>query len=317
MSSKKTIDFVSKRKIFFIISAAVIAITIIFALIFGVKVDIQFKGGTMITYGYTGEISTDAVAATVSSTGAPTPNVTTGTSLNGGLQTLVVSFATDNKMDEEQIAEIEEALVTAYPEAQITGLDVTNVSATAGTQFFLKCFVAVIVAFILLVIYIAFRFKKISGWSAGVIAIICLLHDVIMVFAVFVFCRLSLDANFMAVILTILGYSINNTIIIYDRIRENRAKYGNKISNRELVNMSITQTLTRSIITTLTTFAAMVTVSIVATVMGVTSILSFSFPLSIGILVGFYSSICLAGPAWILWQEKKAARITTSASKKD
>lgn len=160
----------------------------------------------------------------------------------------------------------------------------------------------------LLVIYIAFRFKKIGGWSAGIIAICCLLHDVIMTYAVYVFCGMSLDSNFMAVILTLLGYSINNTIIIYDRLRENRAKYGDRLDLRDLVNLSINQTLSRSIITTATTVMAMLSISVVCSLMGVTSILTFSIPLAVGMLVGFYSSLCLAGPLWIWWQERKGKK---------
>ena len=119
---------------------------------------------------------------------------------------------------------------------------------------------------------------------------------------------MALDSNFMAVILTLLGYSINNTIIIYDRLRENRAKYGTKMSDRELVNLSINQTMARSIITTATTVTAMIAISVVCTLMGVTSIISFSLPLAIGMLVGFYSSVCLAGPIWIWWKERKTKK---------
>ncbi len=119
---------------------------------------------------------------------------------------------------------------------------------------------------------------------------------------------MALDSNFMAVILTLLGYSINNTIIIYDRLRENRAKHGGKLSDRELVNLSINQTLSRSIITTATTVTAMISIAIVCSVQGVTSILSFAVPLAIGMLVGFYSSLCIAGPIWIWWQERKNAK---------
>ena len=217
----------------------------------------------------------------------------------------MLSFAADEKMDDDMLTAISDKLIEAYPENEIINIDNTNVSASAGSQFFISCLVAVVVAFVLLVVYIAFRFKKIGGWSAGIIAIFCLLHDVILTYAVYVFCGMALDSNFMAVILTLLGYSINNTIIIYDRLRENRAKYGKKLSDRGLVNLSINQTLTRSVITTATTVAAMMCIVVVCSLMGVTSILSFAIPLAFGMLVGFYSSLCLAGPLWIWWQDRK------------
>lgn len=301
-------DFVSKRKVFCIISAAVIVLTFICTFVFGVKVDIRFKGGSMLTYSYSGEITDADIAATKSAIAAlgdvPEVSITTGTSFTGGLNTMVVSFAADEKMDDDKLNEINDAVENALPEKGVQNIDTTNVSATSGTSFLISCLIAVGAAFILLTVYIAFRFQKIGGWKAGVIAIICLLHDVAITYAVFVFGRMSLDSNFMAVILTLLGYSINNTIIIYDRLRENRAKYGKKLTDAQLVNLSINQTLPRSIITTATTVAAMVSVSVVCALMGVTSILSFSIPLAIGMLVGFYSSVCLAGPLWIWVQER-------------
>ncbi|MDE7229836.1 MAG: protein translocase subunit SecF [Oscillospiraceae bacterium] len=303
--AKTNADFVSKRKIFVIISASVFALTVLFSFILGVNVDIRFKGGTIITYSYEGTVDTNSIKSTVESLGTPRATVTTGTSFTGNLNTISLSFAADEKMDDQMLEKLSDKLKETYPDNKITNLDTTNVSASAGSQFFISCLIAVVVAFVLLVIYIAFRFKKIGGWSAGVIAIFCLLHDVVMTYAVYVFCGMSLDSNFMAVILTLLGYSINNTIIIYDRLRENRAKYGSRTSDRDLVNLSINQTLSRSIITTATTVMAMLSISVVCSLMGVTSILTFSIPLAVGMLVGFYSSLCLAGPLWIWWQERK------------
>lgn len=305
---KTNFDFVGKTKIFVIISAVLIAATVAGTFIMGVDVDIRFKGGTMITYSYEGEIDTNEVKAQVESLGTTKATVTTGTSFTGNLNTVVVSFAADEKMDDDMLIKVSEHLKKTFPDNKIENMDTTNVSASAGTQFFISCLVAVVIAFVLLVVYIAFRFKKIGGWSAGVIAIICLLHDVVLTYAVYVFGGMALDSNFMAVILTLLGYSINNTIIIYDRLRENRAKYGGKFSDRELVNLSINQTLSRSVITTATTVSAMISVSIVCALMGTTSILSFSIPLAIGMLVGFYSSLCLAGPIWIWHQERKSKK---------
>lgn len=302
---KTNFDFVRKTKVFVITSAVLIAATVAGTFIKGVDVDIRFKGGTMITYSYEGEINTNDIKSQVESLGTPKATITTGTSFTGNLNTIVVSFAADEKMDDDMLRNVSDHLEKSFPDNNIKNMDTTNVSASAGTQFFISCLVAVVVAFVLLVIYIAFRFKKIGGWSAGVIAIICLLHDVVLTYAVYVFGGMALDSNFMAVILTLLGYSINNTIIIYDRLRENRAKYGGKFSDRELVNLSINQTLSRSIITTATTVAAMISVSIVCALTGTTSILSFSVPLAIGMLVGFYSSLCLAGPLWIWHQERK------------
>lgn len=316
VKAKTNIDFVGKRKIFVIISAAAFALTIAFSFILGVQVDIRFKGGTILTYSYEGEISTNDVKSTVEALGTPRASVTTGTSFTGGLNTIVISFAQDERMDSDMLEKVNNTLTEAYSANSVENIDTTNVSAAAGSQFLVSCVIAVAAAFVLLVIYIAFRFKKIGGWSAGIIAICCLLHDVILTYAVYVFSGMSLDSNFMAVILTLLGYSINNTIIIYDRLRENRAKFGGKMSDRELVNLSINQTLSRSIITTATTVTAMISIAIVCSLQGVTSILSFAIPLAFGMLVGFYSSLCLAGPLWIWHQERKAKKYGSAKAAK-
>ena len=312
LPEKTGVDFVSRTKVFAIISAAVIALTVIFTFVLGVKVDIRFKGGSMLTYSYTGVITeedTAKVAAEVKSLdNVPEATVTTGTSFTGGLNTMVVSFASDEKMDDDTLNAINAKVMAALPDNNIENVDTTNVSASSGSSFMISCVIAVAVAFVLLAVYIAFRFKKIGGLSAGIIAIICLLHDVAITYAVYVFGGMSLDSNFMAVILTLLGYSINNTIIIYDRLRENRAKYGTKFTDSELVNLSINQTIPRSIITTATTVCAMISVSIVCALMGTTSILTFSIPLAIGMLVGFYSSVCLAGPIWIWVQNHRSKK---------
>ena len=309
VKAKTNIDFVGRTKVFVGIAGGCLALTLILSFVLGVDVDIRFQGGTMITYSYSDTdssvLSAEDVKKTVEALGTPRATVTTGTSLAGDLQTLVVSFAADEKMDDAMLESISDKLAEAYPDNAVTNVDTTNVSASAGSQFFISCLIAVVAAFVLLVVYIAFRFKKIGGWSAGVIAIFCLLHDVILTYAIYVICGMPLDSNFMAVVLTLLGYSINNTIIIYDRLRENRARYGKKMSDPQLVNLSINQTLSRSIITTATTLVSMICVAVVCAVMGVTSIMSFALPLSFGMAFGFFSSLCLAGPIWIWWNKRR------------
>lgn len=300
---KTNFNFVKHTKVFVSISAVILLVTLVFSFIQGPEIDIRFKGGTMVTYSYDGEVDTDDIAATVKELGTPTPTVTTGTSFTGDLNTINISFVADEKMDDEMLSKVTDTLIATYPDNHIENIDTTNVSASSGSRFVVNCVVAVAIAFVLLVIYIALRFKNIGGWSSGVIAIICLLHDVSISYAVYLFSGMPLDANFMAVVLTLLGYSINNTIIIYDRLRENRARYGS-VPDSELVNLSINQTLSRSVITTVTAASSMVVVCIVSWLTGVTSIISFAVPLAIGMGVGFYSSVCLAGPIWIWWKTR-------------
>ena len=281
---KKEFDFIAKRKIFFTISIILIAVSILSSFIFGVDLDIQFKGGTIINYAYDGDIDvTEFTSKASEALDGITVNAATGTDFTSNRNSITLSLITKSGLTSEK------------------QFDLTN---TAGSEFFKKCLVAVGFASVVLIIYIAFRFKKISGWSAGVIAVLALLHDIIVTYGTFVICRMEIDANFMAVVLTILGYSINNTIVIYDRIRENERLYGKKKSRNEIVNMSINQSMTRSIHTTVSTLIAMVVITVVALAERVDSIISFSFPLIIGIISGFYSSVCLAGPLWTWLNEK-------------
>ena len=199
-------------------------------------------------------------------------------------------------------------LTEKYADNNLELIESTDVSPSAGKEFFSKCIVAAVFAAIVLIIYIAVRFKNIGGWLAGVCAVAALLHDIIVVYGTFIVCGMEIDANFMAVVLTIFGYSINSTIVIYDRIRENQKLYGKKFSLGELTNLSVNQSMTRSINTNVTTVSAMIVISIVAMVYGVNSIISFSFPMTMGLISGAYSSTCIAGPLWVWLEEKKAGK---------
>lgn len=307
MANKKEFDFLKNKKVFFIIPVAIAVITIITALVIGVPVDIEFKGGTMLTYSYDGTINPNDVKAEVEKLNLGTVGVTTGSAFGSDMETVQVSFASDSGLTADVQAEVSDNLQTAFAGNNLVLVNSQDVNPSSGFSFFLKCFVAVAFSFVLLIIYIAFRFKNIGGVSAGAFALVALANDVFMVFASFVFLRLPIDANFMAVILTILGYSINNTIVLYDRVRENRKLYGKKLTINELVNKSINQSLTRSIKTTITTAIAVLSMCVVALIFGVESIISFVLPMFIGLLAGCYSSIFIAGPLWTVWKNRKNA----------
>lgn len=188
-------------------------------------------------------------------------------------------------------------------------VDSQSVESSMGWKFFLKCMVAVAIACLLMVVFVAFRFKKIGGWSAGVMALVALFHDVLMIYFTFVILRMPLDSNFIAVTLMILGYSLNDTIVIYDRVRENRNRMGGKkINYTELFNKSGTQVFRRTLCTSITTLAAILAVLICAVVFNIQSVVTFALPMMVGVISGCYSSICIAGPLWVLWQNHKLAK---------
>ena len=308
---KKVLRPNSHRKLFYGISCGLIAVFAAVTVIVGLNVAIEFKGGTIITYTYEGNVATGDVEQLVADTIGENAIVTEGEDFSSGKQTLKLSFSSDEGISSDKQTQLTNAMNEKFADNSIEVLESTDVAASNGIEFFFKCLVAVVFALIITVIYIGFRFRKIGGLSAGCFAVLALIHDMCMVYGTFVLCRFDINANFMAVLLTILGYSINATIIVYDRIRENRKLHGRKYSIEELVDMSITQTLGRSIHTTVTTVLAMTTVCIVCAIWGITSIMSFAFPLIIGMVAGVYSSNCIAPTLWVLWQKHKEKKHPT------
>ena len=315
----KTSDFVGNRKKFYILSSALILIVILFSFIFGVQLDIQFKGGTILEYIYSGDIDTSKVDSITEETTGMGASIQTANNTLTGQTTLVITLPTSNGLSAESQNAITDALKQEFPDNSVEVLEISNVDAAIGREFLMKCLVAVAAAFVLIIIYIALRFRKIGGLSAGVMGVLALLHDALMVFGVFVIFRIPLDDNFIAVVLMILGYSINDTIVIYDRIRENKRLLGPKASIAELVNISINQSLTRSLNTSIATIIALSTICVVTIVCGVSSIVSFAFPMLVGMISGVYSTIFIAGPLWVTWleyKEKKAQQNKNSGKGK-
>lgn len=304
--SKKTFnfDFIKNRKTYFTISVILMAVCILSTFVFGAKLDIQFKGGTIITYLYDGTIDTaqfesDATEAL----GGINVSSTVGTDFNTGKNNIQLSLLSNSGLTADKQIVLTDTLEEKYADNALELVESTDVSPSAGREFFAKCLVAAFFSALVLIIYIAVRFKNIGGWLAGVCAVIALIHDVVVVYGTFIIFRMEIDANFMAVVLTILGYSINSTIVIYDRIRENM-ELNKKAGRGEMTSLSINQSLTRSFNTSITTIIAMLVVTIVAKVYGVDSIISFSFPMMLGLISGTYSSICISGPLWVLLEEK-------------
>lgn len=307
VSPKKDYDFCSKKKMILGIVIGVVVAIILGAVIRGVKLAIEFKGGTIITYTYQGDIDSGAVAGTVKDVIGTTVTVRTGESLDTGAKQVTISFTSNDGLTADKQTALTEALKTNFAENNLEIYDSNDVAPSSGREFLLKCLVAVIFAAIVVIIYIAIRFRNIGGWSAGVCSIFALTHDIMVAVAATILFGFKFDSNIVAVILTILGYSINNTIVIYDRIRENR-KLMPKASLTELINASCSQSLTRSIRTSITTIGTMLVVTIVVLVRGYDSLLTFSVPLMFGLISGTYSSLFVAPVTWSWWMNKRAKK---------
>ena len=302
------INFIGNRKKFYTFSCALIAIVLVFCAVFGVKMDVEFKGGSMVTLSYEGDVDLPSLKSEIGSQlGQNDLTLQTGSDISGN-QTLTVTLPGSQTLTTEQLDDMLTAINEAHPENNFEQNEVSNVNATIGKEFLLKSLVALVAACVLILAYVAFRFRKIGGLKAGSTAIVALLHDMFVVFGVFVILRIPLNGNFIAAVLTILGYSINDTVVIYDRIRENSALYSKKqMGLAELVNLSVNQSFSRSLMTSITTCLALGVVCVVSVIYRLDSIYTFAFPLLFGMVSGVYSTICIATPLWVDWKSKKKA----------
>jgi len=320
---KKSVDFLSKGKIFVIISALVIVGGI--AVMIGYKVktgnalaySLEFLGGTSTTATLNEDLSLEQIDEKI------TPNIEKITG-DGNVQVTKVEGSNEiivktRTLNEDERSQLSDLFTGEYnvDEGTITS---ETISATVSGEMRRNSIISVTIAVICMLIYIWFRF---SDYRFGLSSVLALLHDVLVVLAFYAIARVSVSSTFIACMLTIVGYSINATIVIFDRIRENKKdaadklriaasrrrkqKDGNseEITIKDIVNTSITQTLSRSIFTSLTTFAMVLMLYI----LGVTSIREFALPLMIGIVCGCYSSICLAGFFWYTMRKKNGTKI--------
>ena len=316
MKLKKQFDFIKNRRYIFAVSIGLLLIGLIFNFIFGTDLDIQFKGGTMVSYTYNGTIDVNEADQVVQDAIGMAVNVQTSEDRMTESQKLVVNLANDTELTTDQMDAMNAALSQAFSDTGIEFLQANSVNPTMGQEFFQKSMVAVALAALLMILYIGIRFRKIGGLSAGVTAVLALLHDIALVYFTFIVLQIPLNDSFIAAALTILGYSINGTIVVYDRIRENRRLMGPKAGIDEVVNLSINQSLSRTINTTISTVIAVGTVSVFAVIYNISSILSFSVPMLVGIIAGCYSSTCVTGPLWVMWKQFREKKLHKEAEAK-
>jgi len=296
---RKPIDFLSKKGVFFGVSAALIIAGFV---VMGVNkanmgdilnYSLEFKGGTATTVTFNEYMTLDEATANV----VPLIEEVTGSAVQvqNVQDTNEIIFKT-NTLTVDQREALNETLIEqfAVEESMITS---ETISSTISDEMKSDTIIAVIVAIIGMLLYIRIRFKD---FRFGISSIVALAHDVLVVLAFYAVAKVSVGNTFIACMLTIVGYSVNATIVIFDRVRENMAVMARKDALKDVVNKSITQTLSRSIFTSLTTFVMVACLY----VLGVTSIRDFALPLMVGIICGAYSSVCIAGGMWFVLREK-------------
>lgn len=297
---RKTINFLSKKAVFFTISIALIAAGFV---IMGVNKNttgsalnysLEFVGGTSTNITFSEDMPIEEIDSTI----VPAIEEITG---DGNVQTQKVAGTNEVifKTRTLTVAEREEfnAVMTDRFSADAEKITTQTISSTISKEMQSDATVAILIATVFMLLYIWFRFKDIRFGASAVLALV---HDVLIVLAFYALAKVSVSSTFIACMLTIVGYSINATIVIFDRIRENTAAMGKKEDLKDVVNTSISQTLTRSIFTSLTTFFMVASLY----VFGVTSIREFALPLMVGIVCGTYSSVCITGALWYVLRTK-------------
>lgn len=311
------VNLYSKRYYFFILSALIIIAGLVsYIVLGGFKLDIQFEGGTvlelranegMFTEDNTQDLQ-NKIAEFVTETLNKPAYVQKSSQFdigsgNKSYDVIKISIGSADTLTNTELTKIEEAVINEYKlTAEDPVISEESVEPFIGKEIMQNGLRAVGIAFVLIILYVWYRFRMMSGLSAGVFAVVGVLHDALVMTAVYLIFQIPVNESFIAAILTVVGYSMNDTIIIYDRIREN-SRLLRKVPLPELVNQSIMQTLNRSINTVVTALIAITTVYIFAKVNGIVSIEEFSFPLIVGLAAGCYSSIFVTSPLYVMWKE--------------
>lgn len=297
--TEMNIDFVGRYKIFAAISLVIIIAGLLVMILQGLNLGIDFKGGTTIYVNIGKPYSPDDIRDILSSEGIDATVMQVG----------------DNKQDAiirmrhmENQEEIQKRLIARLKEKyDLTDerFSIDTVGPTIGKDLTRNAILATVISWVGILIYVGIRFE----FKSGVAAIVALIHDVLIMVSVVALLRTQINSTFVAAVLTIIGYSINDTIVIFDRVRENQKKFGSKLSRAEIVNRSINESLNRTINTFLTTLFTVTALY----VLGVESIKEFSLPILVGLVAGTYSTIFIAGPLWAEWNERTDRRKLAAA----
>lgn len=284
--------------------AGIVVIGLIFALIFGgLNLGIDFTGGSIITVNMGGTFNSEDVRAAVSASPDISGAVSVVSSGDGMTQAVIrVQESGDKSSTDSLVDSIMQQINAKWPGATFGGRD--SVGAIASSELIANAIYAVLIASVLILLYIWWRFELYSGIGA----VLAVVHDIIVMTAVMAIFRVTIDSAFIAACLTIIGYSINDTVILFDRMRENLATLNpREITKAQIIDRSVKETLGRTINTSVTTLIMIVCLY----VFGVQTIKDFAFPIIIGIVAGTFSSIFVAAPIWILMAEKFAHKKKT------
>jgi preprotein translocase subunit SecF len=296
---KKELDFVHLSKYFYIFSIVLTVMGLVFLGFLGLNYSVDFKAGSNVDVSLSKNLTLEQIQPAISNLGiSHEPNITLGDKR--------VNLRYDAVIDENQDAALKAAITKLDDKASF---EVNTVDTEMAKELARNAIYAVLISCLGIIIYVSIRFE----WRFALAAIVALIHDAFMVVAIFSILRLEVDLTFIVAVLTIIGYSINDTIVIFDRIREN-LRFGKQKTYEDLkalVNKSVAQTLMRSLYTAFTVFIA----AFFLLILGGESIRMFSLAMVIGLLFGAYSSIFIASPLWLLLKKRQKTSVKSSPEK--
>lgn len=304
----KQFDILKYRNYGFLFSTVLIVGMMIVFFIQGVRLDISFQGGTRMTL--------ETTAAVNAEDAANLAKQVTGREINGSItksyasegenrqvEMLRLDVAGSEPLSEEEVTKVRDAVAAQFPVKLDSSKNETlSIAPSIGKETLERGVLAIVISSLLILLYVGLRFAIMAGFSAGFTAVLALIHDSLIIFGVYVVFRLPLNDGFIAAVLTIIGFSVNDTIIMYDRIRENTTLM-RKHSRYDIINTSVKQTLSRSIYTTVTVLACLFIMAIFASVYNIGSLKDFSISLTAGMVSGTYSSLFIAVPLYYMIRE--------------
>ena len=313
----KSFNFIKHQYKFFAISAVIILIGIVFFFINGINLDVQFSGGTRILIETNGEVDVpkaeaaveEAVGKSVTAQMQKTNNPTEGEKT---IYMLRLDIASSETLTDDERTAVVNTVTQNFDVKEGGNQEMLSVKPSIGQETLMNGLKATFIASVLIILYVTWRFSAMHGFAAAITALVALVHDILVVFALYTVFKLPLGEVFISAILTIIGYSLNDTIIIYDRIREN-SKLMRKHTLDEIVNTSIMQSLTRTINTAATTLLTVATLYIFAAANNITSLMEFALPLMVGFIAGVYSTVFIASPLWLMWRKSTMRKTLKSA----
>lgn len=293
---------IERKKIWFISSLLIICIGMGFWAFKGLNLGIDFAGGTSMQVDLKKVVTSEDITTIRSIAEKYASDAIVSTVDNTEISIRSSALSSDQSGNIDKLKEE----ISAKFNISVTSWQNETVGPSIGNELRRNAFLALLVASLAMLVYIAFRFE----FKSGVAAVVAMLHDILIVVSVYTILQVPVNSSFIAAVLTVIGYSINDTIVIFDRIREN-TKLLRKVSYEELANVSLTQTMSRSINTGMSTLFTITAVYFV----GVSAVKELALPLIIGIITGCYSSIFIASPIWVIWKnaDKKRKGATANA----